>query len=134
MPVEYYWYDEQKTIAVCRMSRKWTWEDFYEARQAFRATVTHNPPRVDLILEITHDSVVPSNFVTGVKSAVASASKNWSMSVLVNPSAYVRSLFNVLSRTYPEIGRRYPIASSYEEAQALIEQYRSSLNHASSGK
>jgi hypothetical protein len=44
--------------------------------------------------------------------------------VVVTRSAFVRSLVEILGRVYPETRRAFTVASTLEEARALIAQAR----------
>lgn len=126
MPVEYDWYDKGQAIIYCKMSGTWTWDEFYIVRQAFRdKSQSHRYERLDVIWEITHDAIIPPNFVSVLKSAIGSAAQNWNITVVVNPTFLVKSLFGVIEQTYPDIYQRYPFANTYEEAVEAILRHRS---------
>lgn len=125
MAVHYSWYDRAEAIVLCEISGRWSWEEFYAARAAFReANADIDQPRVDLILYLTPDAVMPDNFISIMRGVVASAAKSWGITVVVKPQAFVRALFNVLRKTYPDAGARYPFADSYEQACELIRAHR----------
>ena len=125
MPVEFLWHDEEEAIAICTMSGEWTWDEFFEARTAFR---DHHHigerDRVDLIWEVAHKATMPANFIPVMQSAVASASKNWAITVVVDPGLLLKSLLGVVTRTHPETKERFPIAETYQEAIEIIERHR----------
>ena len=126
MPVEFGWYDEANAISYCKMWGKWTWDEFYVARQDFRdKTQSAALERVDLIWEVTHDAKIPANFVSVMKSAIGSASANWNITVVVKPSLLFKSLFGVVEKSFPYISERYPFADTYEEAKEIILRHRS---------
>ena len=125
MPGGFNWYDQENAIGYCRMFESWTWDQFFEVRQAFRDKYHISElERVDLIWEITHDAAIPTNFVSVLKSAIGSASKNWNITVVVNPGPLLKSLFGVIEKTNPEIYQRYPFARTYEEAREMILRHR----------
>ena len=128
MAVEYEWYDQEKMIVMCRISGDWIWDEFYIARQAFREK--HNTQaldRVDIILQFSADAGIPPNFLSTLLSAVKSAAKNWNLTVVLQPSLYVRELFRTLGMSTPEIGARYPFAESMEEALRIIYEHRAGI-------
>ena len=126
MPVEYKWYDEDNSIAICIMSGVWTWDEFYAMRQTFREeTGATERERVDLIWEVTRDARVPDNFISTLKSAISTASANWNITVVVRPHPLVKALLDVVTKTQPEVSERYPYADTYEDAHALILRHRS---------
>lgn len=126
MPVEFLWHEEEKAIAICTMSGEWTWDEFFQARTAFRQKhQISERERVDLIWQVTHDATMPTNFIPVMQSAVASASRNWAITVVVDPGLLLKSLLGVVTRTHPETKDRFPIAQTYEEACEIIERHRS---------
>ncbi len=125
MPVEFDWYDQEKAIVLCRMSGKWTWDEMYAARAAHRERVSDlELERVDLLWMIEPNAPIPPSFVSVLKSAVGTASENWSITVVVQPTMFLKSLFNVVQKTYPEVGERYPFADSFEEGVEIIMRHR----------
>lgn len=128
--VDFTWHDDAKTISYCHIRGLWTWAEFYAAQSRFRREeMQHKPARIDIILQIDHDAVMPENFISTLRRQVTVASQNWQMTVVVNPSQYVRTLFNVFYRIYPEVSERYPLVADIDAAEALIEQHRSTLTN-----
>lgn len=125
MTVHYSWYDNAETIALCEISGRWTWDEFYDARSVFRqVNAAVERPRVDILLYLTPEATMPDNFITVMRSVVSSAAKSWGITVLVRPQPFVRALFNVLRKTYPDVGARYPFAESFEQAVMLVMESR----------
>ena len=77
--------------------------------------------RVDLIWEVAQDATMPKNFIPVMQSAVAPASKNWAITIVVAPGLLLKSLLGVVTRTHPETKDRFPFAETCEEACGIIE-------------
>ncbi len=125
MPVVFEWYDEEKAIVLCRMSGKWTWDEMYAERAAFRErTSSTELERVDMLWIVEPSSPIPPDLVSVLKSAVGLASKSWGITIIVRPTLYLKSLFDVVNKTSPEIGKRYPFTGSFEEGVEIIMRHR----------
>lgn len=123
--VKFSWYDADKTICLCELNGKWTWDEYFEERERFRRNeMTHQPERVDIILIVDRGASIPPSFLTVLKSTLKNASKNWFMTVVVNPSYYVRTLFKVFTESFEEARGRYVVVQTTEEAADLIRKNR----------
>lgn len=125
MSIEVSWDNEAKTIIQYIYDGRWTWQDFDESRlQAAKLeeTVSH---RVDVIVDVRKSSLVPSGTISRGKSVMTTtptSHPNEGMAVIVGAGPLVRSIYDVVSKVYPEIVRRrgFRFARSMEEARALI--------------
>ena len=127
MGIEVTWENEAKTIIQYIYDGRWTLKDFDEARaQAAKLeeTVTH---RVDVIIDVRNSSLVPTGAISRGKQVMTttpSSHPNEAMAIIVGAGPLVRSIYDVVSKVYPEIVRRrgFRFARSMEEAHGIIAQ------------
>jgi hypothetical protein len=103
----------------------WDWYDFGKAdRQAYQMALSV-PHRVDSIVDFRRSQRIPrSGALSYFSGSVTKAPPNRGIVVVVQPPAMVRALESVLRRLYPASSAQYVLASTLDEAYALIAQHR----------
>ena len=136
MGIQVSWENEEKTIIHYVYDGRWTLQDFDDARleaAKLEETVTH---RVDVIVDVRKSSLVPTGAISRGKQVMTttpSSHPNEGTAVIVGAGPLVRSIYDVVSKVYPEIVRRrgFRFARSIEEAHDLIAKETAAKPHSS---
>jgi hypothetical protein len=131
MGIEVTWENENKTIIQYVYDGRWTLREFDDARtQAAKLeeTVTH---RVDVIVDVRNSSLVPTGAISRGKQVMTtnqSSHPNEATAVIVGAGPLVRSIYDVVSKVYPDVVKRrgFRFARTMDEARAIIAQEASS--------
>jgi len=127
MGIEVNWDNEEKTIIQYVYEGRWTLQDFDDARAKaakLEETVTH---RIDVIVDVRKSSLVPTGAISRGKQVITTtpvSHPSEAMAIIVGAGPLVRSIYDVVSKVYPDIVRRrgFRFARSLEEAHELIAQ------------
>ncbi len=126
MSIEVTWDEQSENVLLYRFSGVWDWPDFTRAiERSIELAQTLNGQRYDVIGCFLASSRVPAGAgISYVYSAFKRKPANCGVTVVVTRSAFVRSLVEILGRVYPETRRAFTVASTLEEARALIARVR----------
>lgn len=124
MSIEVYWEDEEQTIVRYDFKGHWTWDEFYPVLEKALEMERAKPYRVDVILDMRKNEVVPANVLTHLKSIADHQPDNIGISVFVSENRFLLSLFSVGTRFYSRIGHYFRVVSSIEEAHQMIRDAR----------
>jgi len=128
MGIDVIWDNEAKTIIRYVYDGRWTWEDFDKARALAVQLEDTVPHQVDAIVDVQKSSVLPTGTITRAREVGGTApvlNPKEGISVIVGAGAFVRSIYDVLRKVYPELIRRRGLffAKSLDEARAIIAQH-----------
>jgi hypothetical protein len=124
MPIQVHWHNEAKTILRYDFEGVWTWDDLYAAIRDVNGMMGSVPHRVDVIITMFNSRTIPSGALVHMQSGSTRAASNWGMGVFVGNNPLVKALLTAFTKVYPRFNQRYTIASSLEEAEALITSRR----------
>jgi hypothetical protein len=124
MPVRVYWLNESKTLIQYDFVGDWTWEEFYpvlEEALVMEISVGH---RVDAICDFRSTTALPQNALANIKTITDKAPPNIGLSVFVTTNRFFNLMYDTAVRFYPKTKRFFVVASSMEEAHAIIDEDR----------
>ena len=125
MGIEVSWDNEAKTIVKYVYEGRWTLQDFDNAREQAAKLEETVPHRVDVIVDVRNSSLVPTGTISRGKQVITTtpvSHPSEAMAIIVGAGPLVRSIYDVVSKVYPEIVRRrgFRFARSMEEAREII--------------
>lgn len=128
MPVSITWSYRHNDIIQLTFTPTWTWDAFYDAVAKTRKMATAAPyNRVDIIAEIRGKTVPFGGLLfRHLDTAVADPSPKQGRIVLVLESQVLQSIVRAAMRISPKTAGYYLIASSVEEAEAMLAHLRES--------
>lgn len=126
MPIQVKWYDAEQTIVAYELGEQWSWDELYQAFRVARQMVDSVPHRVDAIMNVLQTKQLPNGAIGHVKSLGASPQTNFGVGVVVSSSLFVKTIFQIIGKLYPELGDRYVVAPTEAQALALIAEARKS--------
>jgi hypothetical protein len=82
------------------------------------------PHLVDFIcvIEGVTGYFMPLNLLFHIRKIYANAPRNVGVSVLVGQFSELDTIYNMIKRAYPLIGERYILASTVEQARAVLRE------------
>ncbi len=127
MGIEVVWDSDAKTVIRYIYNGRWTWQDLDKAREEagkLEASVTY---RVDVIVDVQNSSLLPNGTISRARQVAVTAPTthpNEGITVIVGAGAFVRSIYDVMLKVYPEMIRRRGIffAKTLPEAREMIVQ------------
>src|SRR5262245_22756963 len=124
MSVSANWDNEQQTIIRYSFDGNWTWNEFYAAvnqSHALQDSVSH---RVDVILDLGESYVVPEGALMQMRRLAGINHPNTGVRIIVSRNSTLSVLFDTFTRVYNRNAEKYYLASSMEQAYAIISQSR----------
>ncbi len=128
MPITTIWDSEEEGIIRFVFQGRWTWADIEQAREAgVEMSRASSHPAVCVIADMRNTSIMPEGAIQQTRNSLKTPlpPNNLNFTVIVGASMFVEMFYNVLKRIFQaQMTSTYAIASSLEEARALIEQRR----------
>lgn len=123
-------YEEEGRIVVWVFEGSWTWEEYYEKRDAVNAAVRASAHQVDMIIDMTKSKLLPKNLMSHARSAVRVAPPNIGKTVFVGSNAILHAFFKVFNRLYgvvqPNKEISYFMVTTLDEAYAILRRKETS--------
>ena len=124
MGIEVVWDSDAKNVLRYIYDGRWTWSDLEKAREVaaqYEKSVAH---RVDVIVDVQKSSLLPNGTITRARQVATTAPTthpNEGITVIVGAGAFVRSIYDVMLKVYPDMIRRRGIffAKNLQEAREL---------------
>lgn len=120
------WYNTDKTIIYCKLSRVWTWHDaglaLNDIQQMIDTEATSE--KVHLIVDNTASTTIPIGTLQYVPQLFLNRPKRQGKTlVIVNPKSAILSIWNAYSKLLPRtIQERLRFFKSHEEVDAYLAQ------------
>ena len=100
MPVRAEWGNNSKTIMRWTFEGAWKWEEYYNLRSSTNRQISDEKHNVDLIVDLTKSSTLPSGILTHGKNAVSVTPTNIGMTILVGANPVLRAFYKMFSSLY----------------------------------
>src|SRR5690242_1382476 len=101
MSVEIIWDNEEKTILRFIFDRRWSWQEFFEAKAAAYTLIgTVNHP-VGIILHGPPETNLPPNALSHSRNALRNTHPNTRIVVFVLTSAFFRTMIGIVVKIAP---------------------------------
>lgn len=125
MPVYLNWFDDKHTILYYTFEDPWTWAEFAQLDAPIWDFVAQSPYRIDIVIDYSN----AERFPIGIKDIMNIAGENTTLErdglvISVGGPLYVKVLFGVFKRIYPQAVKPYRIVDHLHEAIEMIEAER----------
>jgi hypothetical protein len=117
------WDNPQKTVVRYIFSRGWTWADYHNSIQRAVELVADIPYTVNMIIDLSNSSLLPSNILNTVGNSMRHSPKPYDLAVIVTTNRFVESIIDILQRVYPAQGAKHPCVKTLEEARAMLAEH-----------
>lgn len=125
MPVEIFWENEEQRIIRYNIVHNWTWDDIYACmKQADAMCQSVMPDRVDLIIDMSQSSGVPTNTLAHIRRISDMQQPNAGINVIITRNNFLTVLHRASATIYPPITRYFQLVSRIEDAHAMINKSR----------
>lgn len=118
--VEVQWADEEKDIVLWKFPSRWTWHDFYEAKQEVDAMIDSVEGIVDSIFLTSGAQRMPSGALQNLKRIITERHQRHDLIVVVNTRMFLHALVTTVFKFVPSAKRQFHFVNSEEEAYAII--------------
>ncbi len=127
MGIEVRWDNEAKTIIRYIYDGRWTWEELDGARDAAAKLEESVSDRINVIVDVQNSKLLPNGTISRARQVATTAPASHpkeGITVIVGAGAFVRSIYDVMHKVYPEIIQRRGLflAKSLDEAHSIIER------------
>ena len=126
MGIRVFWENDQQRIIRWEFDGKWTWVEVYQASQesvAMRKQVGRNA--VVLIDQRKATNAVPSGAIHHLSNLIHLGRDDRRLMVIVTPFEFYHQLARVILGVYRDLGRKIIMVRTIEEADQILEPYRS---------
>lgn len=123
MSITVAWDNEQKSLIRFTFGRLWTWNEFYAAIDQCRLQNTVDHP-VDILFDARATNIIPGGLMPRIQRVTASDGVSHGLVVVVSESAFVKSMFILATRTFPNTTRNARFVKTLDEAYTLINRER----------
>jgi len=125
MPIQLQWFDAQQTILYYTFETPWTWAEFAKIDAPTWEFIARSDDRIDMIIDYSN----VERFPIGIKDIMNIAGENTTtdregLVISVGGPVYIKILFTVFKRVYPQSVKPYRQVNTLDEAVALIEAER----------
>ena len=121
------WIDEARTILCYTVEGKWTWEQFYSARDRARQLAdAAEAGLIDTIIDIRNGSLMPNSALTHFRNLSQHSHTRIGVgtAVIVGDNLFVKSMMTVMRTVNGKRMEKFHIAATIEDALALLARQR----------
>jgi hypothetical protein len=122
MPVEYHWYDSEKTMVVNNMIGKWSWEEWYKSNQKVAIEIAEQSHGVYYIGNFLKSDTLPSGSPLSYAASMFKVfPNNWMGTIVVSDNRLIETLVRIFAKAFPALSQsKLHTAHSIEEALELV--------------
>lgn len=126
MRIRVTWNEQVNNVIHYDFDVAWNWNDFELAfEEELRLGESLAGERYDVIADVRKSQRVPvGGGIVNVYNSFKRSPPNSGIAVILTHSAFVRTLFSVMIRAYPDTRNNFFLAESLDEACEIIERQR----------
>jgi hypothetical protein len=128
MGIKVEWDNPSKTIICYEFDERWSWEDFFAAKKQAYNMIATVPHRVGVIMNAPSSVTMPPNMLSHSLSALRNKHPNTLVLVFVLTRPFMRAMIGTLSKISRFAASSIELATTLDEARAIIEQRLHSLH------
>jgi hypothetical protein len=122
MPTSVGWENDEKTIIRQQLIGDWTFEEYTASARETQMLTASVPHTVHVIIDFTESISYPTKLLSVGSSLDRNMPANQGLLVVIQVPAYIRALFEVMSKLYPKIGQDSFEVNTLDEAHAVIRE------------
>jgi hypothetical protein len=126
MPVKSGWYDETKQIILHQFEGRWEWHDLFNAISTSKTLMDSVDHKVFIILDVSQTRALPAINIKSLQALAnppTSGHPNMAGRYLIGVRSYLRSIYNVFVKLFPQGARQYRLVDTIEEALLEIKSH-----------
>ncbi len=122
MTITVQWHDAGKQVIYFQFEGVWTWKEFYESLSQSYEMVDRVGHKVYAFIDTRNSSMIPGNFLSGIKSVDAKTHSNIERIVMIGANPLMIKLIDMFNRLRPNKSpsKRLNFAVSYDHAYTLL--------------
>jgi hypothetical protein len=114
------WDNDEHTIVRYCFDKRWTWNEFSNAKEQAVSLIASVPYKVGVIMDAPSDIELPPNMLTHSRNALGKKHPNTAVIVFVSTNPFMRLVVNTLSIISGASGSTIQIANNLDEAHSMI--------------
>lgn len=125
-------YENDNHLVVWTFEGKWTLEEYYQHRSHVNKTIEETDGMVDMIVDMTHSSLLPQNLLSQASQAAVKSPTNIGHIVFVGSNNILQAFFNIFRRLYKAVqsdkDTELIMVKTLDEAYAFLDKSRQENN------
>jgi hypothetical protein len=122
MPVHIMWFDSHKRSIRMHFSPSWKWDDFHAAIKHINTLLDDAPVPVDVIIDFTNGSVMPTGAIQHLRRIVTQCHPNRNRVIMVGAKHYTRAFERGNCQNFNQISASLILVDTLDEAIATVRQ------------
>jgi hypothetical protein len=128
MEIEVAWADDQQRLIYVKYLGTWTWDEYDDSIRRVSDLMRAVEHPVDVIIDTrAHPQPPDSNVLTHFRKAREDQPANFGQVVIVGGASFMRLISNAAIRVFGWRGGAPRFVDTPEQAQAIINDYRASI-------
>lgn len=124
MPITIKPFNEARDIYLYEFDGNWTWDEIYKGLVDYKESIKGTTQRIDNIIDFRQSNGIPNGAITHLKAIANSRPEQTYLAVFVTDNRFARMILEIAARLNTTINEKYKLASTMEEALAMIEESR----------
>jgi hypothetical protein len=122
MGIHIAWDNDEHTIFRYTFESRWTWDQFFAAKDQARPLLDACPHPFAVVIDISPVTRLPANSLANSRKALRSGHPRAAMIILVTPSPVLRTMVRALRDVAPISPRAVDVVATLDEARALVRE------------
>jgi hypothetical protein len=122
MNIQVLWDDEAKQIVRQTFPQRWTWDDFFAARERSFQLIDAVSHKVAVIIDLPPDMALPPNVLTHIRSALRTKHANTQVIVFIMATPVLRTMMTAIKSVAYLAPVHLEHAPTLDEARAIAYQ------------
>ncbi len=122
MPISVNWEDEAKTIICYHFQSKWTWDEFFAARDQALSMIDTVSHKVGVIMNTPPNIALPADVLTHSLASLRHTHPNTVMIVFIAGKPFLNMIVSMMIKVSHKTSDYMAMAKDMDEARALVTQ------------
>lgn len=122
MPVTIAWDNDEHSVIRVTFEKRWEVGDLLRTIEEGARMIDSVNHKVDSIFDFTLSSITPPKLLSSLERMEATHNENERLMIMVNASAYIKSLTKIAKLLAPKTFAHVHFADTLESAYALIQR------------
>jgi hypothetical protein len=128
MAIHVMWDNEDQTIFRYQFEERWTWDEFFDARDQALAMIDTVSHKVGVIMDAPPNIKLPPNLLTHSLSSLRHIHPNTVILVFIAGQSFLSMMVSMMAKMSHMTAGNLVVAANLHEARAIIAKRLHSLN------
>lgn len=120
------WDDDEHKRVIWNFAAGWTWNDFHACLDITEQMGIDGGNTLDVILYMPYSAITPvgSSASAHIRRGMEVVTRQGGISVIAGGNAFTRTVIMIFKQVYGDLGSKFFVAATVENARQLISDYR----------